>query len=149
MPQATFIAQQIKDAAEQWGVDYEEAMACRALEDRLETGVGYFHVIRLADRHWSKQVQEGKVKFDVEQARELHSLYKWWLEPCDNILDHLDRLGRDYDVDHGEEFRECVRTARRYALIDVEATAEGLAEIAAGQVSEFDMGGGDEAGVDR
>lgn len=134
MPSSQFISTYIEGGREQWKADHDEAMACRELEAKLQTGLGYFWAIRLADMNWSRQVQTGHVGFDLATAREIYDLYRWWLEPCDGVLNNLDETGRDFNVEHAEEFRGCVREARRFAAIDPEAVAAGMADVVAGRL---------------
>jgi hypothetical protein len=141
----TSFLDELNDEREAWKADHDAAMLCFDLEDTVLRGVTLFYMVRRADESWTKKVQAGSVAFDIAKAREIHEKYKWWLAPCDNVLDALTRAERSIrTIDNAEVFRQCVRYARRAVLINIEGLAEAAAQIARGEVepiTEADLGG--------
>lgn len=145
-----FFAEQIEDQREAWKADHEEAMECRDLEDLIRRGLGLFHVVRLADESWSRKVQSGAAKFNPKFARDINSAYKWWLEPCDEVLAEIQRVERSFPVEGAGEFLRCYRLAKNLASIDADELVESMAQIERGEAEELteeDWGGGQSSQV--
>lgn len=133
-----FLAEQIEDFGESWKADHEEAMQCRDLEKALGGGIGLFHCIRLADQVWSEQVQDGKIEFDAKIAKMLRNYYEFWLAPVDRILSAVQKFEANYEVEGAEEFRRCIRHARRVIHIPL---SEIVSTEKATPLTEEDWGG--------
>jgi hypothetical protein len=129
----TFLIDELGDQKESWKIDHDELKGCWELEDLLRRGIGWFHLIRMADDSWSKKVQRGSVEFDAKIARRLHGWYRWWLLPCDRVLAELEKHELKYKVEGAEQFRDCIRLANRSASIDVEHLIESVSQEKAGR----------------
>lgn len=121
------------DSKESWKKDHEELKYCWALEDKIEQGLGIFHMIRMADVQWSKDVQSKKTEFNPEVVRCIHHQYAWWLEPCDQIVSALSAVQKSFKVEKAEAFLDCIRIANRRASVNVERLIESVGQKGRGE----------------
>jgi hypothetical protein len=139
-----FFAEHLEDQREAWKADHDKAMECRDLEDLIRRGLGLFHIIRLADESWSRKVQAGTQKFNADAARGINAAYKWWLEPCDDVLKAIRQMELSLPVEGAGEFLRCYRLAKNLAGIAVDDLIESVEQVTRGEaveLTEEDWGG--------
>lgn len=129
-----FFVEELAGEREAWKSDHDAAMDCRDLEDLVRRGLGFYYMIRISDESWSRKVQSGQVGFDPDRARKIHAAYKWWLEPCADLIAAIQEVEASYTVDGAEEFRKCVRRARMIVRLDVESLVESMKQLQDGDV---------------
>lgn len=124
----------LKGAEESWKAEYGDAMECRDLEDKIQSGLRLFSFFRMIDESWSRNVQAGNTPFSEEVARYLHGRYEWWLEPVNDVLDWLAQVEQQFEVDGAAELRKAIRRARKLAGTDINTLVKGAQQIEGGEL---------------
>jgi hypothetical protein len=133
--QISFFMGEIQEQQEAWKVEHEQLKTnCWVLEDLLRRGIGLFQIISMGDVSWSRKVQSNSIAFDPEMAKKFHEAYTWWLLPCEAILSDLAKSEVKYKVEGAEQFRDCIRLAKRSAAIDIERLIESMNQKRVGEV---------------
>jgi hypothetical protein len=109
----------------------------KALESRINRGIGLFITIRIADEEWSKKVQQGKAEFDPSRVRAFHKEYKRWLEPCEELLSLIEKTERAVALENASMFRLCWRFANRLAAVDTESLIHSYSEAENGKAVDL------------
>jgi thiol-disulfide isomerase/thioredoxin len=140
-----------QESKDSWKKDHERLKTdCWALEDKIAQGLNYYHGIRMADLSWSRAVgMSGGAKFDPAIARLLHAEYTSWLKPCDEIIDALSEVQKNYKVEQAEAFLDAARLARRRAAVDIERLIASVEERNRGEAVPLDEGKWDELLADN
>lgn len=132
-----FLEELTEDRDEAWKPEHNAAMNCRDLEDTLQRGLGWFYIIRLGDESWSKKVQSGETAFDADRVASIRSAYEWWLKPCDQILQRIQEVEREYEVVNAAEFRRAFLRARRLVSFNLAELLESASQWTRGEVREL------------
>jgi hypothetical protein len=121
-----FLNDQI-ESDEIWKSDHKRAMQCADLGDKIKVGLSFFSLFRGTDELWSRGVQSGALPFDADVAKALYGAYRWWLIPCDEVLDATNQFEKEgYTVAGAPEFRAACVTVRGILRTDGEEVIKNL-----------------------
>src|SRR5262245_33332577 len=99
------------DCQEAWSVAHEAVKnELWKFEDSLIVGLALHRQFFARYWSWVDEVTAGRKKFSAADEEELRALFHWWLAPCDNMLDRLVALEKEYEsVAGGNDFRGAFR----------------------------------------
>lgn len=125
-----FLVEQLRNEQDAWQKDHEAAMGCRDVEDVVRRGNALFFLIRMADETWSRKVQCGAENLDPVKVREIHKSYEWWIAPAAEVLKAIQKAEEQYEVEGAQEFRRCLRRAKRILEVNVDDLIGSFVEAA-------------------
>jgi hypothetical protein len=100
---------------ESWKTDHEEVKRhLWRFEDMLAGGLALFRAIH--DRYWTwrERVISGKEDYDRGEEQAIKERFNWWLVPCKDVLQKLEKLEAKYGVvEGGREFRRACDEAKQ------------------------------------
>lgn len=138
MSDTRLIEEVTEQSRESWKQPHERAMACRDLEKLLAGGLQYFRAIRSFDEGWSMRVQANPSKFNADIAKQLRAHYEKWFQPCDKVLDEVERMEREFPVDGAEEFRKARLLVKSILRVSVDRLISAMDEVNSGKCSSLD-----------
>lgn len=131
-----------REDVESWKIDHEFAMRCVDFEILLQHGLFVYDLINQIDEAIRAASRKGMIEFTRDIQDSVSALYRWWLEPCDAVLQLLVRFERQgYEVDHASEFRSAVREVRGVLTPDDEFFQESdVAALRDAAIESFERG---------
>lgn len=113
------------DDVQEWKSEHDRAMQCMDFELLLQHGLSLYETVNWIDETWRSRMFAKNQAFDQEMADLVEDLYKWWLRPCDVLLEELRNLERDFSVEYAEQFRSACREVKGLLTPDDEFFSGG------------------------
>ena len=125
--------------ADEWKRDHDEAMKCYDFEDFLLIGIGLFNAITDFDERHRARVLSGEIEFDPDHGELVRHAYSYWLEPCDDIAAHINKLRAEFgEVKNSEKFLSLCREAKGILADDANFfSGEALVKLRDEAIDEF------------
>lgn len=102
-----------RDDVQQWKTDHHEAMECLSFEATLKHGVELYDFLIWLDEQVRHHMLKHPTEGDASILAALKKLFTLWLEPCEDVENHLRRFERKgFTVKFAKDFRVRCAEAR-------------------------------------
>jgi hypothetical protein len=99
MNRAGFIGRRVeifREEQEEWKADDGKALACFAMQELLDDGVGLYDDICRLDETWHAFVYKNPDPFDQPFSERISNLFRRWLDTSKNLVSLVEEIRDDY-----------------------------------------------------